>query len=110
MSDFDRVPLYGEAGMRRFVDARTGLLAMPEPDPVRVAAQKRRERWVVRFLLVAAVLSIASSTAQLAFMSKPYLAEIRLALISGIVLACVVVGLAVWSIAHEPKRNMSPRK
>jgi hypothetical protein len=97
-----RIPLYGEEGMRRFVDARTGRLAEPEPDPVRIALQRRRERWAARYLLAVAVVEIASSTAVLA-LSKQYLAEIRLAWIAGIVLAFGVVGLAVWMIVHEPK-------
>jgi hypothetical protein len=105
MSAPDRIPPYGEAGMRQFVDARTGRLAMPEPDPVRTALQMRRERWVARYMLLFAVVSIAASTAMLARMSKPYLAEVWLALISGIGLACVVVGLTVWMIVHEPKRS-----
>jgi hypothetical protein len=100
----DRVPAYGDAGMRRFVDARTGRLAMPEPDPVQSALRARRERWTARFLLVFAVLSMASSTALLVFMSKPYLVELRLALMAGIVLSFGVVGIALWTITHVPKR------
>gem|GEM_PF-4968671 len=90
--------------MRQFIDPQTGRLAMPEPDPVRAALQKRRERWLAPILLVTAVLSIASSTASLTFMSKPYLAEVRLALMVGIVLAFVVVGMALWMIGHDSKR------
>jgi hypothetical protein len=105
MSAPDRIPPYGEAGMRRFVDVRTGRLAMPEPDPALAALQRSRERWVARYLLVFAVVMIVWSTAALAFMSKPYLAEIRLALIAGIVLAFGVVGLAIWMIVHERKRG-----
>ena len=104
MSAADRIPPHGEAGMRRFVDARTGRLAMPEPDPVQSAIRARRERWIAAFMLPVAVLSIASSSASLLFMPKPYLVELRLASLFGIVLSFALAGMALWTIGHAPKR------
>lgn len=86
--------------MNRFVNPETGRLELP-PDPAPTAAEKRRARWVNRFLLVFAIYGIATSTASFIFMSKPYLDLLRVAYVMELALGLAAAGIALWLISHK---------
>ncbi len=89
--------------MRPTVNPKTGLLEWPEP-PMINESQRHRAWWSIRLSLTVGVLSIVTLTTSLVSLSKPY-DQLRLAsILFGLVLSVVVVGVAVWVIAHEPKR------
>ncbi|MEA2787576.1 MAG: hypothetical protein QOF71_3680 [Candidatus Eremiobacteraeota bacterium] len=88
--------------MRPVVNPDTGLLEWPEPAPPS-EPQRRRIWWSWWLWLPAACIAIAMLISSLRSLPRAY-DELRYAgSVFALVLAIVVVGLAVWVIAHEEK-------
>ena len=88
--------------MRPVVNPNSGLLEWPEPAPP-TERQRRRSRWFVLLMLPAMSMTVAMLTISIRSLPKSY-EELRYAIsVFALVLAIVVIGLAVWMLAHEDK-------